>query len=150
MQTKNPAHNSGAGFGLSGGQADFTSSTRLTHAPTRRPQPPYAHTARRRLSEYMRNKVAGFGTLFVHAGRDAWDWKIDPRAALLSPEDQNPALLDWSVCKLATGPVLVINRNASQAHLEATARACLRDGAHKVLFVGLKDAPGIPMWEAAP
>jgi len=114
---------------------------------TRRPQPPYAHTARRRLSEYMRNKIAAFGTLFVHCGRDAWDWKIDPRAAVIAPEDQDPALLDWSVCKLATGPVLVISRNASQAHLEATARACLRDGARKVLFVGLGTCP---IWEAAP
>jgi len=134
-----------------GGNLGQFKKTHTNHsAPTRRPQPPYAHTARRRLSEYMRNKIAAFGTLFVHAGRDAWDWKIDPRAAVLSPEDQDPALLDWSVCKLATGPVLVISRNASQAHLEATARACLRDGARKVLFVGLKDAPGIPMWEAAP
>lgn len=109
--------------------------------------PPYSRTARLRLSEYMRNKVAGFGTLFVHAGRAAWDWKDDTRAAVLSPEDKDPALLDWSVCKLATPPVLVINRNASQAHLEATARACLRDGARKVLFVGLGT---LPIWEAAP
>ena len=119
-------------------------------APARRLQPPCAHTASRRLSPYMRNKIAAFGTLFIHAGRDAWSWKDDPRAAVLSHEDQDPALLDWSVCKLATPPVLVINRGASQAHLEATARACLRDGAQKVLFIGLKAAPGIPLWEAAP
>ncbi len=37
MPTKNPAQNGGAGFGLSGGQADFTSSIKTTHAP-RRPQ----------------------------------------------------------------------------------------------------------------
>ena len=111
-----------------------------------RTQPPYSRTARLRLSEYTRNKVPAHGTLFVHCGRDAWSWKDDPRAALLSPEDQDPALLDWSVCQLATPPVLVINRNASQAHLEATARACLRDGARRVLFVGLGT---LPMWEAA-
>jgi hypothetical protein len=122
--------------------------TQLNHSvQVRRPQPPNARTARRRLSAYMRNKVAGFGTLFVHAGRDAWDWMYDTRAAVLAPEDQDPALLDWSICQLAAPPVLVINRNASQAHLEATARACLRDGARRVLFVGLGT---LPMWEAAP
>jgi len=133
--------------GVNGGDV-LVSSQPLNHsAPHRRPQPPYAHTARRRLSEYMRNKVAAFGTLFVHARRDAWDWMYDTRAAVLSPEDQDPALMDWSVCKLATAPVLVINRNASQTHMEATARACLRDGARRVLFVGLGTCP---IWEAAP
>lgn len=101
---------------------------------SRRP-PPYSHTARVRLSEYMRNKVAGFGTLFVHAGRNAWDWKDDPRAAVLSPEHDDPAARDWSVCQLATPPMLVINRNASDAHLAATAKACLRDGARRVLVL---------------
>ena len=101
---------------------------------SRRP-PPYSRTARARLSEYMRNKVAGFGTLFIHAGRAAWDWKDDTRAAVLSPEDQDPAARDWSVCQLATPPVLVINRNASDAHLAATAKACLRDGARRVLVL---------------
>jgi len=49
---KNPAHNGGAGFGLSDGQADFTSSTRLTHAPTRRSQlTPRQTRALRRLLE---------------------------------------------------------------------------------------------------
>ena len=115
-------------------------------APARRPQPPNARTARLRLSPYMRNKVAGFGTLFINAGRDAWDWLHDTRAAVLSPEDEDPELLDWSVCKLATQPVLILNRNASQAHLEAVAKACLRDGAQRVLFVGLGT---LPMWGAA-
>jgi len=110
--------------------------TQLNHSvQVRRPQPPNARTARRRLSEYMRNKVAGFGTLFVHAGRDAWDWMYDTRAAVLSPEDQNPALLDWGVCKLATQPVLIINRNASDEHLGRVVRACLRDGAARVLVL---------------
>jgi len=85
--------------------------------------------------------------LFIHAGRDAWDWMYDTRAALLSPENDDPAARDWSACKLATQPVLVINRNASDAHLAATAKACLRDGARKVLFVGLGTCP---IWEAAP
>jgi len=113
-------------------------------------QPPYANTARRRLAQYMKGKTPGFGTLFINAGRNAWDWKDDPRAAVLSPEDRDPGDLDWSVCQFATPPILVINRNASDAHLEATARACLRAGARKVMFLGLKNAPCIPMWEAAP
>jgi len=111
----------------------------------RRPQPPNARAARRRLSEYMRGKVPGFGTLFIHAGRGAWDWLDDPRAAVLSPDDIDPASRDWSVCQLATPPVLIINREASEQHLEATAMACLRGGARKVLFVGV-DA--LPIWEA--
>jgi hypothetical protein len=95
----------------------------------------------------MRGKVPGYGTVFINTGRAAWEWKDDPRAALLSPENDDPADRDWSVCKLATQPVLVINRNASDAHLAATAKACLRDGARKVLFVGLGTCP---IWEAAP
>jgi len=101
----------------------------------RLPQPPCARTARNRLSPYMRTKIAGYGVLFVHAGRDAWSWKDDSRAAVLSPEDQDPATRDWSLCKLAIPPILVINRNSSDAHLEATAKACLRDGAHRVLVL---------------
>ena len=100
-----------------------------------RTQPPYSRTARARLSEYMRNKVPAYGTLFVHAGRDAWDWKDDPRAAVLSPEDSDPAALVWSVCQLATPPVLIINRNASDEHLGRVVRACLRDGAARVLVL---------------
>lgn len=117
---------------------------------TRRAQPPYATQARHRLSAGQATRTPGYGTLFIHAGRTAWVWKDDTRAAVLSPEHDDPAARDWSLCRLAVPPVLVINRNASQAHLEATARACLRDGAQKILFLGMKDAPGIPMWEAAP
>jgi len=94
----------------------------------RLPQPPYARTARNRLSQYMRGKVPGFGTLFVNAGRAAWDWKNEPNAFVLSPEDEDPATRDWGVCTQATQPILIVNREASQSHLEATARACLRDG----------------------
>lgn len=112
--------------------------------------PPYTRQAAARLAEYNRDKVPAYSTLFIHAGREAWDWKGDNRAFVLSHEYTDPAALDWSICQLATPPVLVINRNASQAHLEATARACLRDGARKVLFLGLKDTPGIPLWEAVP
>jgi len=122
--------------------------TQGNHSVTpRRPQPPCARTARARLAPYAATKIAAFGTLFVHCGRDAWDWMYDTRAAVLSPEDDDPAARDWSICQLATQPVLVINRDSSQAHLEATARACLRDGARRVLFVGLGTCP---IWEAAP
>jgi len=131
-----------------GGSPGQSQNLQSNHShTTRRPQPPNARTARARLQPYMRGKVPGYGTLFVHAGRDAWDWMYDTRAAVLSPENDDPAARDWSVCKLATAPVLVINRNASDAHLAATAKACLRDGAHKVLFVGLVTCP---IWEAAP
>jgi hypothetical protein len=132
--------------GVNGGDVLASNQRANNSAPARRPQPPNARTARARLAPYMATKIAGFGTLFVHAGRDVWDWMYDTRAAVLAPEYQDPALLDWSVCKLATQPVLLINRNASQAHLEATARALLRDGARKVLFVGLGT---LPMWEVA-
>jgi len=109
----------------------------------RRPQPPYAHSALRRLAPYMKGKTPGFGTLFVNAGRDAWAWKNDPRAAVLAPEDQDPALLDWTVCKRATPPVLLINRNASDDHLVATAKACLRDGAVRVFILGTSNPRGV-------
>ena len=109
----------------------------------RLPQPPYARIARTRLSQFMRTKVACFSTLFVHAGRDAWDWKNDSRAAVLSPEGQDPATRDWTVCKLATPPVLLINRNASDEHLAATARACLRDGAVRVFILGTSNPRGV-------
>jgi len=45
--------------GVNGGDV-LVSSQPLNHsAPSRRPQPPNAHTARRRLSAYMRNKNVG-------------------------------------------------------------------------------------------
>lgn len=97
--------------------------------------PPYAHTARTRLSPRLQGRIPGFGTLFIHAGLDAWGWKDDNRAFVLAPEDTDPALLDWSVCQLAAPPVLVINRHASDAHLADVARACLRDGARRVLVL---------------
>lgn len=101
---------------------------------SRRP-PPCSRSARAKLAAYHQQGVGGLRSLFIHAGRAAWDWKDDTRAALLSPEDEDPAARDWSVCQLATPPVLVINRNASDAHLAATAKACLRDGAARVLVL---------------
>ena len=94
--------------------------------------PPYSNQARQRLDPSQAKRTPGFSTLFIHAGLDAWDWKDDPRAFVLSPADQDPAAFDWSVCALATPPVLLIDRGATDEHLERVALACLRDGAQRV------------------
>lgn len=94
--------------------------------------PPYSNQARQRLHPSQAKRVPGHGVLFVHVGRAAWDWKGDPRAFILSPADQDPAAHDWSVCALATPPVLLIDRGATDEHLERVALACLRDGARRV------------------
>ena len=100
-----------------------------------RTQPPYATQARHRLSASQATCTPGHGTLFVHAGHGAWDWKDDSRAFVLSPNFQDIEACDWSVCALATQPVLIINRGATDDHLGRLARACLRDGARRVLVL---------------
>jgi len=93
MRNKNPAHNGGAGFGLSSGQAHFTSSSRLTHAPARRPQPPFAKSALERLPKFF--------CPVVYLG----DWNAafaDPRPAVLIPENTDVLDYDWSKIFKAT------------------------------------------------
>jgi len=94
--------------------------------------PPYSKQARQRLHPSQAKRVPGFGTLFVHVGRAAWDWKDDNRAFVLSPNTQDIEACDWSVCALATPPVLLIDRGATDDHLKRVALACLRDGARRV------------------
>ena len=97
--------------------------------------PPYSNQARRRLDPSEARRIAAFGTLFVHVGFEAWDWMYDTRAAILSPVGQDVEACDWSVCALATPPVLVIDRGATDEHLERVALACLRDGAQRVMVL---------------
>ena len=97
--------------------------------------PPYSNQARQRLHPSQAKRTPAFNTLFVHVGHAAWDWKDDSRAFMLSPADQDPAAHDWSVCTLATPPVLLIDRGATDEHLERVAMACLRDGARRVLVL---------------
>ncbi|MEW5838358.1 MAG: hypothetical protein AB1717_05960 [Pseudomonadota bacterium] len=97
--------------------------------------PPYSNQARQRLHPSQAGRTPAHQTLFIHAGRNAWDYKSDPCAFVLSPCDQDPAAHDWSVCKLATPPVLIVDRGATDDHLERVALACLRDGAQRVLVL---------------
>ncbi len=97
--------------------------------------PPYANQARQRLHPSQAGHIQAFSTLFVHVGFDAWRWKDDPRAFVLSPADQDPAAHDWSVCAQATPPVLMVDRGATDEQLERVAMACLRDGAQRVLVL---------------
>ena len=103
--------------------------------PQARALPPYSNQARRRLDPSQARRIAAFSVLFIHAGREAWDWKDDPRAFVLSPHDHDPAAHDWSVCARATPPVLLIDRGATDDHLERVAMACLRDGAERVMVL---------------
>jgi len=78
---------------LSGGQADFTSSTRLTHASTRRLQPPFAKSVLERLPKFF--------CPVVYLG----DWNAafaDPRPAVLIPENADVLDYEWSKIFKAT------------------------------------------------
>ena len=103
--------------------------------PQGRAFPPYSNQARQRLHPSMANRVPGFGTLFIHAGANAWYWGSDNRAFILSPNFQDVEACDWSVCARATPPVLLIDRGATDEHLERVAMSCLRDGAQRVLVL---------------
>ena len=126
-----------------GNGGDSWQNTHLNHSPSHsRPQarafrqfPPYSNQARRRLDPSQARRIAAFSTLFIHAGLDAWDWMYDTRAAILSPVGQDVEACDWSVCALATPPVLLIDRGATDEHLERVALACLRDGAQRVMVL---------------
>ena len=97
--------------------------------------PPYSNLARQRLHLSQAGRTPAFNTLFVHVGHEAWDWKHDRRAFILSPNFQDVEACDWSVCARATPPVLLIDRGATDEHLERVAMSCLRDGAQKVMVL---------------
>ena len=97
--------------------------------------PPYSNQARQRLHPSQAGRIPAFDTLFVHVGHSAWDFKDDRCAFVLSPNFQDVESCDWSVCALATPPVLVIDRGATDEHLERVAMSCLRDGALRVMVL---------------
>ena len=105
------------------------------NATPRRLQPPYANLARQRLHPSMAGRVPGFGSMFVHVGANAWDWKSDSRAFLVVPHGVNTENLNFSVCALATQPILVIDRGASDAELAVVARAIIRDSGQRCYVI---------------
>ena len=105
------------------------------HRRAYRKFPPFSNQAHHRLHPSQARRIPAFGTLFIHAGHSAWDWKDAPRAFVLSPEPSTVWGMDWSVCALATPPVLLIDRGATDEHLERVAMACLRDGAQRVMVL---------------
>lgn len=105
------------------------------NATPRRLQPPYANLARTRLHPSMAGCVPGFGSMFVHVGANAWDWKSDSRAFLVVPHGANTENLNFSVCKLATQPILVLDRGASDDELAAVARAIIRDSGQRCYVI---------------
>jgi hypothetical protein len=86
---------------------------------------------------------SGFGTLIVHTGPRAWEAaRHDPRACVVLPPGEAPEGFDWSLARLATPPVLIMDGGEDHALLDRLARAILSDARGRVLIL----AEGIKPW----